>query len=55
MVPDLYAARRVYMFINGLAEPRHGLVKSTKTATLQDAVERARDLQDDFPREKVPF
>ena len=46
MVPDLSAARRVYMFIDGLEEPLHGLVKSTKPTTLQDGVERARDLQD---------
>ena len=40
MVPNLYAARRLYMFIDGLAEPLHGLVKSTKPATLEDAIER---------------
>ena len=45
MVPDLSAARRVYMFIDGLTEPLHGLVKSTKPTTLQDSIERARYLQ----------
>ena len=44
MVPDLSVARRVYMFIDGLEEPLHGLVKSTKPITLHDAIERARDL-----------
>ena len=44
MVPDLSATRRVYMFIGGLDEPLHGLVKSTKPTTLQDFIERARDL-----------
>ena len=34
MVPDLSATRRVYMFIYLLAEPLHGLVKSTKTNTV---------------------
>ena len=34
MVPDLSAARRVYMFIDGLDEPLHGLVKSTKPTTV---------------------
>ena len=29
MVPDVYATRRVYMFIDGLDEPLHGLVKYT--------------------------
>ena len=34
LVPDLSATRRVYMFIDGLEEPLHGLVKSTKPTTL---------------------
>ena len=38
MVPDLFAARRVYMFIDGLNEPLHGLVKYTKPTTLHDAI-----------------
>ena len=44
MVPDLSTTRRVYMFIDGLEELLHGLVNSTKPTTLQDAIERARDL-----------
>ena len=44
MVPDLSTTRRVYMFVDGLAEPLYGLVKSTKPTTLQDAIERARYL-----------
>ena len=55
MVPDLSAARRVYMFIDGLDEPLHGLVKSTKTTTLQDSIERARDIQYALPKEKATF
>ena len=55
MVLDLSAARRVYMFIDGLAEPLHGLVKSTKPTTLQYAIERAIDLQDALPRTKETF
>ena len=55
MVPDLFAARRVYMFIDGLEKPLHGLVKSTKPTTLQDAIERARDLQDSLPKAKATF
>ena len=46
MVPNLSATRRVYMLIYGLEEPLHGLVKSTKSTIVQDAIERARDLQD---------
>ena len=55
MVPDFSAARRVYMFINGLYEPLHGLVKSTKPTTLHDAIDRDRDLQDAFPKAKKTF
>ena len=43
------------MFIDGIAEPLHGLVKSTKPTTLQDDIERAGDLQDALPRERTPF
>ena len=45
MVPDFSIARRVYMFIDGLDEPLHGLVNSTKPTTLHHAIERARYLQ----------
>ena len=55
MVPDLSAARRVYMFVDGLTEPLHGLVKSTKPATLQYSIERAIDLQDSLPKAKATF
>ena len=43
------------MFIDGLEERFHGLVKSTKPTTLKDAIERARDLQDALPKEKTTF
>ena len=55
MVHDLSAARRVYIFIDGLDEPPHGLVMSTKPTTLQDAIERARDLQHALPKAKESF
>ena len=55
MVTDLSVARRVYMFIDGLEEPLHGLVKSTNPITLHDAIKRARDLQDALPRAKATF
>ena len=38
MVLDLSAARRVYMFIDGLDEPLHGLAKSTKPNNLHGAI-----------------
>ena len=53
MVPDSSTKIRVYMFIDGLDEPLHGLVNSTKPNTLQDAIERARDLQDALPKSKA--
>ena len=55
MVPNLSTKRRVYMFIYGLDEPLHGFVKSTKPTTLQDSIERARDLQDALPKAKATF
>ena len=55
MVPDLSVARRVYMFIDGLEEPLHGLVKSTKPITLHDSIERAIDIQDALPKAKETF
>ena len=55
MVPNPSIARRVYMFINVLEEPFHGLFKSTKPITLHDAIERARDLQDALPKAKATF
>ena len=55
MVPDLSVARRVYMFIFRLDKPLHGLVNSTKPTTLQDAIDRARDIQDALPKEKENF
>ena len=55
MVPDLSAARMIYMFVEGLAEPLWGLVRSTRLATLQDAINRTRDLQDALPRTRTPY
>ena len=43
------------MFIDGLDEPLHGLVKSTKPTTLHDAIERSRNLQDALPKAKENF
>ena len=55
MVPDLSMARRVYMYVEGLAEPLRGLVRSTRPATLQDAINRTRDLQDVLPKTRKPY
>ena len=55
MVPDLSAVRMIYMFVEGLVEPLRGLVRSTRPATLQDAISRTRDLQDALPRTRTPY
>ena len=55
MVPKLSVSRRVYMFIDGLDEPLHVLVKSNKPYTLHDSIERARYLQDSLPKTKPNF
>jgi len=55
MVPDLSATRRVYMFIDGLDEPLHGLVKYTKPPTLHDSIEMEIYLQDALPKAKENF
>ena len=55
MVLDLSATRRIYMFVEGLSEPLRGLVRSTRPATLQDAISRTRDLQDALPRTQTPY
>ena len=43
------------MFIDGLAEPLHGLVKTTKPTTLKDAIERPIGIQDVLPIAKATF
>lgn len=44
IVLDLSKSRRVFMFLEGLAEPLKGLVKSNRPTTLQDVVGRASNL-----------
>ena len=55
MVPDLPATRRVYMFIDGLDEPLHGLVKSTKPTTLQDAMKGLETFKMPFQKKRQHF
>jgi len=55
MVPDLSTAQRIYMYVEGLAEPLQGLVRSTRPTTLQDAISKTRDLQDILPRTQTPY
>ena len=55
MVLDLFAARRVYMFIDGLEEPLHGLVNYTKPTTLEYSIKRDGELQYVFPKANATF
>ena len=55
MVPDLSSAQRIYMYVEGLAEPLRGLVKSARPTTLHDAISRTRDLQDVLPKTQTPY
>jgi hypothetical protein len=44
----------VILFVEGLSEPLHGWVKAYKPTTLQDAVNKDRDMQDVIPKSKFP-
>jgi outer membrane translocation and assembly module TamA len=44
MVPDMTESRLLMMYIEGLTEPLRGWVKAFKPNTLQDAIERTKDL-----------
>ena len=55
MVPYLSVTQMIYMFVEGLAEPLRGLVRSTRPATVEDDIRRTRDLQDAFPRMRTPY
>ena len=54
MVTNITEPRLIMLFIEGLAEPLRGWVKAYKPATLQDAIGRARDLQDAVPKNRFP-
>lgn len=53
MVSNLTMRRRVCLFTGGMAEPLHGLVRTTKPTTLLEALEKARYLQHALPKEKA--
>ena len=54
MVTDITEPRLIMLFTEGLAEPLCGWVKAYKPVTLQDAIGRARDLQDAVPKNRFP-
>lgn len=55
MVSNLFEAKRVYTFIEGLLKPLRGLVKSHIPSTLQEVVVYAIDLQGAIPKTIAPF
>ena len=54
MVSDVSMDRLVLLFIEGLKKPLRRPVKSHKLATLKDAMNLTRDLQNVLPRTKYP-
>ena len=52
LVTDISEAHLVMLFIEGLTEPLRGWVKAYKPTLLQDAISRARDLQESVPKPK---
>ena len=55
MVTDVSERRLAMLFTEAVTEPLRGWVKSYKPLTLQDAISRARDLQDSVPKNKFPL
>ena len=55
MVYDVSMDRLALLFTEGLTEPLRGLVKSHNPATLKDAMNLTRDLQNVLPRTKYPI
>ena len=54
MVSDVSISRLVLLFTEGLKKPLRGFMKYHKPATLKDAMNLTRDLQNVFPRTKYP-
>ena len=48
-------SRLTMLFTKALTEPLRGWVKTYKPLTLQDAISRARDLQDSVPKNRFPL
>ena len=55
MVTDVSESRLTMLFAEALTEPLQGWVKAYKPPTLQDAISRARDLQDSVPKNRFPL
>ena len=55
MVTDVSENRMTMLFTQALTEPLGGWVKAYKPPTLQDAISRARDLQDSILKNRFPL
>ena len=55
MVTNVSESRLYMLFSETLTEPLRGWVKAYKPSTLQDAISRARDLQDSVPKNRFPL
>ena len=55
MVSDVSESRLIMLFTEALTEPLRGWVKVYKPSTLQDAISRARDLQDLVSKNRFPL
>ena len=54
MVTDISMDHLVFLFTEGLVEPLKGYVKTHKIATLKDAMNLTRDMQNPLPKTKYP-
>ena len=55
MVTDVSESRLTMLFTEALREPLWRWVKAYEPPTLQDAISRARDLQDSVPKNRFPL
>ena len=54
MVTDVLESILIMVFSEALTQPLWGWVKAYKPPTLQNAISRARDLQDSFLKNRFP-
>ena len=55
MVTNVSESRLTMLFTEALTEPLRGWVKAYKPPTLQDAISKAKDLQDSVPKNRFPL
>ena len=55
MVTDVSESRLIMLFSKAVTKPLRGWVKAYKPSTLQDVINRTRDLQDSVPKNRFPI